>query len=303
MPQQRVILLLGPTGVGKTALSLELAHRLGASIISADSRQIFKELPIGTAAPTPRELSLAPQHLIGHKSIHDSYSAGDYEQEALEILAQLRHQDKSPWAIVSGGSMMYLDALSRGIDEIPDVHPEVRASVWQRYAQEGLEGILGELKLIDPIYYERVDRNNYKRVLHGLEVFLSAGKPLSSYHTATPKARPFELIKIGLTRPREELYRRIDARVLAMMEQGLLEEARAVYPYKHLNALNTVGYKELFAYLDGAIPLAEAVRLIQRNTRHYARKQMTWWRRDSEIRWFNPEDYSEILAYINEYAS
>ena len=197
--------------------------------------------------------------------------------------------------------MMYLDALCQGIDAIPDVDPTIRQAVWQRYEEEGLEGILGELRLLDPIYYDRIDLKNYKRILHGYEVCLSTGKPFSSFHTGQAKERPFDSVKIGLTREREELYQRIDQRVLQMIEDGLIDEARAVYPYRHLNSLNTVGYKELFSHFDGTISLDEAIRLIQRNSRHYARKQLTWWKRDLSIHWHHPSDWMEILHDLGEY--
>lgn len=291
-----LVVLLGPTGVGKTALSLHLARALSASIVSADSRQVFREIPIGTAAPSQEERDAVPHYLVGHRSIHEHYSAAEYESEAIETIARLHLSDQH--VLLSGGSMMYIDALCRGIDMIPDVDPEVRAAVWTRYEQEGLEGILGELRLLDPTYYERVDRKNYKRVLHGYEVCLSSGRPFSSFHTGQSKPRPWRTVRVGLLRDREELYRRIDARVLQMMAEGLEAEARAVYPYRALNALRTVGYRELFDYFDGHIPIEEAIRQIQRNSRHYARKQMTWWQRDDSIRWFHPDDHDSILNYI-----
>lgn len=292
-----VLVLLGPTGVGKTELSLRLAQHLGASIVSADSRQVFREIPIGTAAPTLDERAAVPHFLVGHKSIVEPYSAGIYEQEAISTIASLH--DQSSWVVVSGGSMMYIDALTEGIAPVPDVSPEVRREVWERYHRDGLEPILRELSLLDPLYYVRVDKRNYKRVLHGYEVCLSSGLPFSSFLEEGAKAqRPFEVIKIGLYRPRTELYERIDRRVEVMIDMGLEQEARAVYPYRHLNALNTVGYKELFAYFDGSIDLPEAIRLIQRNSRHYARKQMTWWQRDKAIHWFHPDDMGGILDLI-----
>ena len=196
---------------------------------------------------------------------------------------------------------MYIDALCQGIDAIPDVDPTIRQAIWQRYEEEGLDSILGELRLLDPVYYDRVDLKNYKRVLHGYEVCLSTGKPFSSFHTGQAKERPFDCVKIGLTREREELYQRIDQRVLQMIEDGLIDEARTVYPYRHLNSLNTVGYKELFSHFDGTISLDEAIRLIQRNSRHYARKQLTWWKRDLSIRWHHPSDWMEILHDLSKY--
>lgn len=294
-----LIVLLGPTGVGKTALSLRLAQALGTEIISADSRQIYRELPIGTAAPTLEEQALVPHHLVGTLSIHQPYSASRFEQDALNLIEGNIHK-RSDMALVSGGSMMYIDALCWGIDQMPDVCPEVRQAVWASYKEEGLEPILQRLKVLDPIYYHQVDQRNYKRVLHGYEMCLSTGRPFSSFRLTTRVQRPWQIIKVGLNRERDELYERINQRVLVMMEQGLEEEARAVYPYRQLNALNTVGYKELFAYFDGQISRDEALRQIQRNSRIYARKQLTWWRRDREISWFSPEQEEEILQHIHK---
>ena len=293
-----LIVLVGPTGVGKTALSIRLAQYFGCSIISADSRQIFREIPIGTAAPSVEEQVAVPHYFVGTRSVTEPYSAAAFESEVLELLPQLFGESPSATVLLSGGSMMYVDAITKGIDSIPDVPEEVRSSVWSRYETEGLEGILLELRLLDPTYYRSVDPKNYKRVLHGYEVCLATGRPFSSFHTGQRKVRPFRIVQVGLTRDREELYERIDRRVELMLEAGMVEEARQVYPLRSLNALNTVGYKELFSYFDGAIDLSEAVRLIQRNSRHYARKQLSWWRRDSEIRWFHPDDWEAILEYI-----
>jgi len=293
-----LVVLLGPTGVGKTALGVQLASKLGCSILSADSRQIYRELPIGTAAPTPEERAAVPHYFVGTHSVTEGYSAASYEADALSLLERLFADH--PIQLLSGGSMMYIDAVCRGIDEIPDVDPTIRAEVWNRYETEGLAPILSELEHLDSRYYATVDHHNYKRVLHGYEVCLSSGRPFSSFHTGLAKSRPFYIIKIGLTREREELYARIDERVLQMMSLGLEAEARAVYPYRNLNALNTVGYKELFAYFDGTVSLDEATRLIQRNSRHYARKQLTWWKRDSEVRWYHPEDIEGIQALLSD---
>ena len=287
-----LIVLLGSTGVGKTALGIQLALQLGCSILSADSRQIYRELPIGTAAPTPEERAAVPHYFVGTHSVTEGYSAASYEADVLRLLEGLFVDH--PIQLLSGGSMMYIDAVCRGIDEIPDVDPAIRTEVWHRYETQGLAPILTELEQLDPRYYATVDHQNYKRVLHGYEVCLSSGRPFSSFHTGQAKHRPFDIIKIGLTREREELYARIDERVLQMMSLGLEAEARAVYPHRHLNALNTVGYKELFAYFDGMISLEEAIRLIQRNSRHYARKQLTWWKRDPEVHWYHSEDIEGI---------
>ena len=291
-----LVVLLGPTGVGKTALGVQLARQLGCSILSADSRQIYHELPIGTAAPTPEERAAVPHYFVGTHSVTEGYSAASYEVDVLHLLEKLFSDH--PIQLLSGGSMMYIDAVCRGIDEIPDVDPAIRAEVWHRYETGGLPPILSELEHLDPRYYAAVDHHNYKRVLHGYEVCLSSGRPFSSFHTGQAKSRPFDIIKVGLTREREDLYARIDERVLQMMSLWLEAEARAVYPYRHLNALNTVGYKELFAYFDGTIPLDEAIRLIQRNSRHYARKQLTWWKRDPEVQWYHPDAPNDLLRAI-----
>ena len=291
-----LVVLQGPTGVGKTALGVQLASKLGCSILSADSRQIYRELPIGTAAPTPEERAAVPHYFVGTHSVTERYSAASYEVDVLHLLEKLFSDH--PIQLLSGGSMMYIDAVCRGIDEIPDVDPAIRAEVWHRYETGGLAPILSELEHLDPRYYATVDHHNYKRVLHGYEVCLSSGRPFSSFHTGQAKSRPFDIIKVGLTREREDLYARIDERVLQMMSLGLEAEARAVYPYRHLNALNTVGYKELFAYFDGTIPLDEAIRLIQRNSRHYARKQLTWWKRDPEVQWYHPDAPNDLLRAI-----
>lgn len=292
-----LLVLLGSTGVGKTTLSIELAEFFGTSIVSADSRQIYRELPIGTAAPSENELKRIPHYMVGTHSIQQPYSAGDYENQALEYISQIH--SITPIAILSGGSMMYIDAVCRGIDAIPDVRPEIRTMVYQRYEAEGLDSILKELKDLDPEYYNRVDHRNYKRVLHGYEVCISSGAPFSSYHTGLSKVRPFRIIKLGLNRPRQELYQRINQRVLDMIKQGLIEEARTVYPHRNLNALNTVGYKELFRYFDGSISLSQAIGQIQKNSRVYARKQQTWWQRDNEIHWIEPK-LEEVLSLLKK---
>ena len=294
-----LIVLVGPTGVGKTALSIRLAQYFGCSIISADSRQIFREIPIGTAAPSVEEQAAGPHYFVGTRSVTEPYSVAAFESEVVELLPQLFDESPSATALLSGGSMMYVDAITKGIDSIPDVPEEVRSAVWSRYESEGLEGILAELRLLDPAYYRSVDPKNYKRVLHGYEVCLATGRPFSSFHTGQRKARPFRIVQVGLTRDREELYERIDRRVELMLEAGMVEEARQVYPLRSLNALDTVGYKELFSYFDGAIDLSEAVRLIQRNSRHYARKQLSWWRRNPEIHWFHPDEWESIVEYIH----
>ena len=285
---KQLIVLLGPTGVGKTALSLSLAEHYGCPIISSDSRQFFKGLEIGTAAPTAGELLRVPHFLVGMLNVEDYYSASEFEQDALKIIAE-QHEIHDT-LIVSGGSMLYIDALCNGIDDVPTIDENLRKEVFELYEREGLEPIRAQLKVLDPDFYNEVDLKNYKRVIHALEVCLMTGKPYSSFRTRTKKERPFRIIKIGLMRERKELYERINRRVDGMMKQGLLEEARHFYPNRHLNALNTVGYKELFKYLAGEWTLDFAIEKIKQNTRIYSRKQMTWFKRDKEINWVNMSD-------------
>lgn len=291
-----LIVLLGPTGVGKTELSLRVAEHFGSPIISSDSRQVYKDLPIGTAAPTAEQLARVKHYMVGNLSLNDYYSASQFEEETLSLLNQLHAQH--PAVVMTGGSMLYIDAVCKGIDDIPTITPSIRNAIYTQFEKEGLEPILNELKTADPIHYEEVDRSNYKRVIHAVEVCRQTGRPYSSFRTNTQKKRPFHILKIGLTRDREELCERINRRVDQMMTDGLLEEARKVYPYKHLNSLNTVGYKELFQYFDGEWTLEFAIEKIKRNSRVYARKQMTWFKRDKEITWFSPEQEDEILQFI-----
>lgn len=291
-----LLILLGPTGVGKTELSLQLATHFQSPILSADSRQFYKDLPIGTAAPSIEQRKLVEHHMVGMLQLNDYYSASKFEEEALAILEKLFQTKQT--VILTGGSMMYIDAVCQGIDEMPSVPSSIRDSIWEEYEKEGLGPILAELKKSDPKHYEEVDRMNYKRVIHAVEICRTTGLPYSSFRTRQPKARPFDIIKIGLTRDREELCDRINRRVDQLMNDGLLEEARRVYPYRQLNSLNTVGYKELFNYFDGNWTLDFAVEKIKRNTRVYARKQMTWFKRDPDISWFHPDDIFPILAYL-----
>lgn len=292
-----LIVLLGPTGVGKTELSLRVASHVGGPIISSDSRQLYKELVIGTAAPTAEQLARVRHYFVGTLSLTDYYNASQFEEEVLSCLENLFQT--SPNVVMSGGSMMYIDAVCNGIDDLPTVSPEIRNRLMKRFEEEGLEPIREELKQLDPVHYNEVDLNNYKRVIHALEICLMTGKPYSELRTNPKKQRPFNILKIGLNRDREELCNRINARVDQMMSDGLLEEARKVYAYKHLNSLNTVGYKELFNYLDGEWTLDFAVEKIKRNTRVYARKQMTWFKRDKDITWFHPDDESGVLSFID----
>lgn len=296
-----LIVLIGPTGVGKTELSLSIAEHFQTSIISADSRQLYADLKIGTAAPTPQQLSRIPHYFVGTLQLTDYYSAAQYETDVLEKLEELFHTHDT--ILLTGGSMMYIDAICKGIDDIPTVDSETRGLMLQRYEEEGLEKLCTELKLLDPEYYKIVDLKNPKRVIHALEICYMTGKTYTSFRTSTCKERPFHIIKIGLTRDREELYDRINRRVDMMMNEGLLEEARKVYPFKHLNSLNTVGYKEIFKYLDGEWTLDFAIEKIKQNSRIYSRKQMTWFKRDSDITWFHPDQQQEIMNHIKNLIS
>ena len=291
-----LLALLGPTGVGKTALSIEIAQRLDAPIISADSRQLYKDLIIGTAAPDLNQRAQVRHYFVGSLALTDYYSASQYEEEVLSLLHELFQ--KHPTVILTGGSMLYIDAICKGIDEMPTVTSEIRNAAWEQYEKEGLQPFLEELKAKDPVHYEEVDLSNYKRVIHAIEICRMTGQPYSSFRTRQIKERPFHIIKIGLVRPREELYARINERVDRMMEDGLMEEARKLYTFRHHNALNTVGYKELFLCFDGVWSLEQAVEKIKRNTRVYARKQMTWFKRDQNIQWFHPDEKEAIDQFI-----
>lgn len=292
-----LVVITGPTAVGKTALTIELAQHYGIPIINADSRQIYRELKIGTAAPSDEQLQQAPHLFVGTKSIDDYYNASMYEQEVLSYIKE----SSSPIELLSGGSMMYIDAVCNGIDDIPTVREDIREEMKRRYKEEGLEALCEELKRLDPEHYAIVDRQNYRRVIHALEICHQTGKTYTSFRTQQKKERPFHIIKIGLNRDREELYQRINQRVDQMMADGLLDEVKGLVEKRHTNALNTVGYKELFDYLDGRWPLEEAVERIKGNTRRYARKQLTWYKRDEDMRWFHPDDIQDILNYITHY--
>lgn len=297
MSQQILIVVTGPTAVGKTALTIELARHYGIPVINADSRQIFRELRIGTASPTEEQLRQARHYFVGTKSISDYYNASMYEQEVMELLKV----STTPINLLSGGSMMYIDAVCNGIDDIPTIRDDIRQEMKRRYETEGLDALCDDLQRLDPEHYKIVDRQNYRRVIHALEICYQTGRTYTSYRTQQKKPRPFRIVKIGLNREREQLYQRINARVDEMMAEGLLDEVKTLLPYRQLNALNTVGYKEMFDYLDGRWPLEEAVERIKGNTRRYARKQLTWYKRDPEIRWFNPEEQQEIMAYISQF--
>lgn len=298
MKKPTLIVLLGPTGVGKTELSLSIAEAYHTSIVSADSRQLYADIKIGTATPTAEQLARVPHYFVRTLDLHDYYSAAQYEMEVLKKLEELFRENDV--VVLTGGSMMYIDAVCKGIDDIPTVDNETRQLMLERYEQEGLERLCAELKLLDPEYYQIVDLKNHKRVIHALEICYMTGKTFTSFRTQTQKERPFEILKIGLKREREELYERINRRVDIMMEEGLLEEARRVYPFRQLNSLNTVGYKELFNYLDGTWELPFAIEKIKQNSRIYSRKQMTWFKRDQHITWFHPEDTAEIMSFLQK---
>lgn len=293
-----LVIVLGPTGVGKTELCLQLAEHLGTPVINADSRQIFAELPIGTAAPSKEQQRRVKHFFVGTHHIQDYYNASMYEEDVLKLLPQIFHSH-SHRALLSGGSMMYIDAVCKGIDDIPTVDEHTRTLMKQRLSGEGLPTLVAELKRLDPEHWEIVDKKNPRRVIHALEICHMTGRTYTSFRTNQIKRRPFNIIKIGLDRDREELYERINNRVLKMMEEGLEDEARVLYPLRGLNALNTVGYKELFTFFDGSINREEAVRQIQSNSRRYMRKQLTWFKHDEQIRWFHPDNIKEIINYLD----
>ncbi|MEK7719838.1 MAG: tRNA (adenosine(37)-N6)-dimethylallyltransferase MiaA [Bacteroidota bacterium] len=291
-----LLILLGPTGVGKTALSIKIANHFQTEIISCDSRQLFKEMQIGTAVPEDEMLKQIPHHFIQSNSIFGNYNAARFETEVLERLEKLFAVH--PVVLMTGGSMLYIDVVCKGIDDLPDVDPELRATLMERMKEEGIERLRAELKLLDPVYYHEVDLRNPVRIVHALEICYTTGKPFSSQRTKTAKQRAFNILKIGLNRDRTELYNRINSRVDEMMAAGLVEEARSLYPYRELNTLNTVGYRELFDYFDGNCSLEEAIEKIKANSRKYARKQLTWFRKDPDIHWFHPDQEAEILHLI-----
>ena len=297
MVHSTLIVITGPTAVGKTALTIELARYYNTPVINADSRQIYRELKIGTAAPSEEQLKQARHYFVGTKSIHDYYNASMYEQEVMSLLSESTTQIN----LLAGGSMMYIDAVCNGIDDIPTVRDDIREEMKRRYQEEGLETLCADLQRLDPEHYAIVDRQNYRRVIHALEICYQTGKTYTSFRTQAKKERPFRIVKIGLNCERDILYNKINARVDEMMENGLLQEAERLYKFRQLNALNTVGYKELFDYMDGRWPFEEAVERIKGNTRRYARKQLTWFKRDEQIQWFRPDQKDEILKYITQY--
>lgn len=285
--EKTLIVITGPTGVGKTATAIELAQRLHCDIINADSRQIYRGIPICTAAPTPEELAAARHHFVAIKDLEESYSAAQFESDVLALLPSLWQQGN--YVIMCGGSMLYVDAVCRGIDQLPDISPEVRMSVKTKLQQEGLESLVRELEQLDPQYAATIDRKNTSRVCHGVEICRQAGVPYSTLRTGTAKQRDFNIIKLALNIERDQLFSRINARVDRMIEAGLEQEARSVYHLRHLNSLNTVGMKEMFAIFDGTMDRTTAIQRMKKNTRVYAKKQLTWYRRDPSITWVTPD--------------
>ena len=297
LPQPLLIVVTGPTAVGKTDVAIQVAQHFGCDIVSADSRQFYRELQIGTAAPTEEQLRAVKHHFVGHVSVHDSYDVSKYETESMELLSRLF--EKNPVVVLTGGSGLYIQAVCSGMDNLPDSEPEIRKELREKYENEGIEPLQVMLQQLDPEYYDQVDLANPNRLLRALEVCIGTGKPFSSFRKNLPVPRNFNIIKIGLDLPRAELHNRINARVDQMMSDGLLEEARRFYPLRYLNALKTVGYKELFAYFDGDVSLEEAVENIKTNTRRYARRQITWFKKDKDFIWCEPS-ISEVIERINE---
>jgi len=293
-----LIVLLGPTGVGKTDLSIRIARHFDTEITSSDSRQVYREMRIGTAVPEQEQLEAVKHHFIHSHSIHDYFSSWECEQKTLALLND-KFEEKDQMLMV-GGSMMYIDAVCNGIDLIPTISPEIRKEVCDRYAEKGLEALQAELKELDPTFYDQVDLQNAKRVIHAVEVCLMSGKPYSSLRTNKTRKRDFDIIKIGLNRDRTELYDRINQRVDIMVKEGQIEEAKALFEFHDLNSLNTVGYKELFEHFKGHISLEKAIELIKRNSRHYAKRQLSWFRRDENIQWFHPDQEDEIIAFLDK---
>lgn len=294
-----LVVITGPTGSGKTDLSIQLAQRLGCDIISADSRQLFRDIPIGTAAPSPQQLATVTHHFVGTLSLDEYYSAARYEEDVMALLPSM--WEKSPYAVMCGGSMMYVDAVTRGIDDLPTVSDSVRRHVMDLYESEGIEGIRATLRNLDPDYLAIADPANHRRLIHAIEISLEAGQPYSSLRTGTVKERPFKTVKMMIDYPRETLFDRINRRVDAMIEAGFIEEARRVYPLRHLNSLNTVGYKEMFAAFDGTMTLDTAIERMKKNTRVYAKKQLTWLKRDPSVIRLNPsKSLTDALAALRQ---
>ncbi|MEG1760053.1 MAG: tRNA (adenosine(37)-N6)-dimethylallyltransferase MiaA [Alistipes sp.] len=294
---RRLIVIVGATGSGKTDLSIRIAQHYAAPILSTDSRQVFRGMPIGTAQPSVAQLQAVDHYFIASHELTDDFNCGAYEEQALTRLEQLF--ETHPFVVAVGGSGLYVQALCKGMDTLPAVDAQLRAALGNRLKTEGLASLVAQLKDLDPAFYAVVDRNNPARVLRALEVCLQTGVPYSAQRTGAPRTRDFDTVKIGIDVPREELYDRINRRVDEMLARGLEDEVRRLYPYKHLNALQTVGYKELFAWMDGEITYEEAVELIKRNSRRYAKRQMTWFRRDTQIRWFAPNEVEAMISYID----
>ena len=295
--QNILVVLLGPTGVGKTDISVDIAAQFGTEIISCDSRQFYRELSIGTALPTEDQLKRIKHHFIRFLSVKDYYSASLFERDVLNLLPELFKENKI--VLMTGGSGLYIDAVCTGIDDIPDVDPAIRDKYTRKYKEEGLESLRVNLKLLDPEHYNKVDLRNYKRIIRALEICETTGLPYSTYLKKEKKKRDFKIIKIGLDCPREDLYERINARVDMMISLGLEQEARGLFEFKDLNALNTVGYKEFFDYFEGKMSGDQVVDLIKRNSRRYAKRQITWWAKDKEIQWFYPDKKQEIIDYVS----
>lgn len=294
-----LVVVLGPTGVGKTELCLNIAKHLKSPIINADSRQIFAEMPIGTAAPTKEQQREVLHYFVGNHNITDYYSAAMFEEDAINTIDKL-FKDGHNSVLMSGGSMMYIDAVCKGIDDIPTIDESTREKLKIEFERDGLDKLVDKLKVLDPEHWLIVDKKNPRRVIHALEICMMTGKTYTSFRRNTNKKRPFNILKIGLNRDREELYERINKRVLNMIDEGLINEVLQLYNFRNQNALNTVGYKEVFEYLDGLLTLDEATRQIQSNSRRYMRKQLTWFKRDESIKWFNPNNVEEILKYIDK---
>lgn len=295
-----LLVITGPTAVGKTDLCLEIAESRGIPVINADSRQIYRDMPIGTAAPTAEQMQRVKHYFVGTLALDEYYNASMYEQDVMTLLSQMFEGKDNALAMMTGGSMMYIDAVCNGIDDIPTIRDDIRQLYKDRLATEGLDPLLAELKTLDPEYYDIVDKCNPRRVVHGLEICRQTGTTYTSFRIRERKQRPFRIVKIALNRPRDILYKRINCRVDMMIAEGLEEEARRLYPLRHLNALNTVGYKEMFKYIDGEWTLDEAVERIKGNTRRYARKQQTWYKKDDDIVWFDAAEREHILNFISD---
>ena len=296
--KKTLVVVLGPTAVGKTDIAIRLAQQLNTEIISADSRQLYREIPLGTAAPSKEQLASVPHHFVGNLSLQQNYNVSQYENEVLALLEnKFRVYDVM---VMTGGSGLYIDAVCRGIDQLPDPEPEIRETLQQKWQQKGISVLQQQLQQLDPEFYEQVDRQNPKRLMRAIEVCLQTGRKYSELRQNNPQTRNFRILKVGLNLPREQLYDRINRRTDVMMNNGWIEEAESVFPFRHLNALNTVGYKELFAFLEGKMSLEKAVEKIKTNTRRYAKRQLTWFRKDKEIHWFSPEDEEAILQFVKE---